>query len=347
MPLNGMLAACKRNVEVNHIQYKLIPRRFFMANPEATLPLSEYFQLHQITPGVYAAIVTGDSAAQSNSGIIDLGDRTLIFDTFSIIQAAEDLQRAARRLTGKGVAYVVNSHWHNDHTCGNQVFSQADIISTAKTRERLATTTDDIAQWKIQVPPYLQSLEAKLGAETDEGQRQILVTQVTRYRHLAAMLAKLELRLPNRTFERRFVFHGSNRRVELIAFDRQGHTDGDAILYLPDEKIIFMGDLLFSGGHPWMGHGHPLEWLHILDEVAALGSVTVIPGHGPIGNTDDLALLKQYITDVLQIASEIVKSGRTVEEAAQQPIPEQYKQLDWPEGFAMNMRFLHEFLTKQ
>src|SRR5690348_17354447 len=87
------------------------------------LPTSKHFRLEPLLDGVYAAIGIEGTGSGSNAGIIDLGDRTLVFDTFLTPQAADDLRTAAERLSGRPVAFVINSHWHSDHIHGNQAFS--------------------------------------------------------------------------------------------------------------------------------------------------------------------------------------------------------------------------------
>ncbi|MGZ4123740.1 MAG: MBL fold metallo-hydrolase, partial [Tumebacillaceae bacterium] len=80
----------------------------------ATLPNSEYFTLQQVADGVYAAISKEGTGSWANAGIIDLGDQTLIFDTFATPKAAEDLRKAAELLTGRSTCIVINSHDHID-----------------------------------------------------------------------------------------------------------------------------------------------------------------------------------------------------------------------------------------
>jgi hypothetical protein len=72
-----------------------------MSPSASTLPRSEHFELQELAAGVYAAIATPDGAAYSNAGIVDLGDQTLIFDTFDTVLAAQDLRTAAKSLTGR------------------------------------------------------------------------------------------------------------------------------------------------------------------------------------------------------------------------------------------------------
>ena len=97
-----------------------------------------HLEIQKITDGVYAAIHRNGGHGICNAGIIDLGDATVIFDCMLTPAAALELKDAAKELTGREAKYVVNSHYHNDHIRGNQVFTNATIISTNKT-----TTTAD------------------------------------------------------------------------------------------------------------------------------------------------------------------------------------------------------------
>lgn len=102
---------------------------------------SKHFRLQQLAAGVYAAIHIDGGAAIGNAGIVDLGDRTLIFDTFFTPQAGDDLRSAAEALTGRPIDAVINSHYHNDHIWGNQAFSSdTDIISTVETHRLIVAT---------------------------------------------------------------------------------------------------------------------------------------------------------------------------------------------------------------
>src|SRR5438270_10832420 len=86
----------------------------------AGLPHSKHFRINELAEGVYAAISTNEGSAVGNAGIVDLGDQTLVFDTFMTPMAAQDLRAAAESLTGNSIAYAFNSHWHNDHIPANQ-----------------------------------------------------------------------------------------------------------------------------------------------------------------------------------------------------------------------------------
>src|SRR5512142_3305829 len=113
---------------------------------------SDHFTTYQVSDGVFAAIATTGGAAISNAGIVDLGGRTLVFDTFMTPEAALDLRRAALGLTGREADLVVNSHYHNDHIWGNQVFDPGILIaSTSQTLKLMQTAGREEIRWANEV----------------------------------------------------------------------------------------------------------------------------------------------------------------------------------------------------
>jgi cyclase len=134
---------------------------------------SKHFRLIELTAGVYAAIARDGGAAHSNAGIVDLGDRTLVFDAMGTPKAATDLRAAAERLTGRPVTYFVNSHADHDHWLGKQVFSpDVIIISTRQTRVEIMTKGADYIR-RCQGNPailgeQIRAREERLRSETGE-----------------------------------------------------------------------------------------------------------------------------------------------------------------------------------
>jgi cyclase len=131
---------------------------------------SRHFRLERLADGIWAAIHIDGGWAQSNAGIIDLGDRTLVFDTFINPEAATDLRAVALELTGRPAVTVINSHSHNDHMWGNQAFPpETDIISTTKTRELITAEWEEEYEWcREHSAQRLEQLQARLHEETDE-----------------------------------------------------------------------------------------------------------------------------------------------------------------------------------
>ena len=321
-----------------------------MQDTTSTLPTSEHFELKQLADGVYAAIAVAGGAARSNAGIIDLGDHTLIFDTFLTPIAAEDLRTAAEHLTGRPASYVINSHAHSDHWCGNQVFaSHAPIIATHQTREMIPMMMEYMKQLKedpSELEKELEEDQARLRIETDARRRKALELSIARGRHVLASLPTLQFRFPNQTFEGQLVFYGPQRRAELLT-EGKGHTDSDAYLVLPEERIMFMGDLGFFQTQPFMGSCDPGAWMAQLESMQQSNIETFVPGHGPLGTKANIALQMEYITALEESVAQVIKEGGSVEDALQRPLPAPFD--GWLAGemarFERNVRSSYERLS--
>jgi cyclase len=313
-----------------------------MAGASTHLPTSKHFRLEALREGVYAAIGVPGTGSGSNAGIIDLGDRALVFDTFLTPQAGDDLRAAAERLTGRPVAYVINSHWHADHIHGNQAFAwDTPIIATSRTRELMAQNGPEAVAEFQGAAAEAQKLEAALAQEQDEQQRAALQEKLSESREMAACARRLALRLPEQTFDTQVVFHGSRRVAELLTYGG-GHTESDSFLLLRDDKLAFLGDLLFVRSHLWMGHGNPQEWRGILGRVALLDLETAVPGHGPVGTPADFPAVVSYIDAIEQLVAEARASGKTLEEARATPVPAAFAGWAWEEGFGYNIDALYQ-----
>ena len=299
---------------------------------------SRHFRIRPLADGVYAAIAVDGGAASCNSGIIDLGDFTVIFDSFLTPQAAIDLLAASEKLSGSPVQYVINSHRHSDHIRGNQVFRQAKIVSTAKTREWLALKgQEDIRLDAEEATRELRALET--------GQNATMQDEIDLwrgcYRGVLESIPTLELKLPNLTFDTRMIFHGASRTAEIVTYGG-GHTESDAILLLPNERSAFMGDLLFIEMHPWLSSGDPTEFVRILEKVETLDLKTFVPGHGLVGMSGDIALNRKYVADLERLAAAAFNEGRSEEQVAHMAIPSAFATWRFRVFFEANMRFLYK-----
>ncbi len=303
---------------------------------------SRHFRVEKLSDGVYAAIHSEGGWAIGNAGIIDLGDKTLVFDAFHTPQAAKDLVKACLYLTGHPVKLLINSHYHNDHTWGNQAFgAEVDIISTAKTRSLIIT--EGLAQVKAYTDTAqneLEGLQDRLDHSRDEAECHDLQLFIDEYHGIIASLPILKLRLPNLTFTGEMTMHGSKRSVSIMTYEG-GHSESDTLLYLPEDRIIFMGDTLFINSHPYLADGDPDVTLRILAEVKLLKPSTVVPGHGPCGKIEHLDLLDGYIHHLLAMVGNAIHRGATEDELASTPIPQKYRAWSFQPFFTSNLRFLY------
>ncbi len=308
---------------------------------------SKHFRLERLANGVYAAIASEQGYASCNAGIVDIGDETVVFDTFLTPEAARDLLRVTEQLTSNRIAYVVNSHEHNDHIRGNQVFAPSvDILSTAMTRDAIARNEpESIKSEKATIQKEITLLQSRLHAEKDARRRRELTLSICSMEGAKASYSELRTRLPNVTFEQKLTIHGTKKKVELLPL--AGHTASDVILHIPEERIAFMSDLLFVGMHPYLASGSPEQWKKSLAKVRKLKVMTAVPGHGPTGKSKDIAKMLQYIESLERVVANMIKSGKSAEKASTEPVPSPFE--DWlclENFFVTNLKFLYRIAAQ-
>jgi cyclase len=320
-----------------------------MTRPELTV--SKHFRLEKLTAGVYAAIALESGAGYSNAGIVDLGDQTLVFDAFDAPQPAEDLRAAAEALTGRRATYLINSHSHGDHWSGNQAFAGATIIATFRARARMQAAVPELEALKAKPAELLTAIHEyaqRLEGETDPHWRASLERTIARMRFaVEEALPILTPCLPNLAFGGRLVFHGAGRWAELVAVGHK-HSPGDAYLLLPQERLAFLGDLGFFQCQPFLPDCDLSAWQRQLERLEEADLETLVPGHGPLGAKADLARQRQYVTALEEMVAGVLRSGGTVEEALEQPMPAAFA--DWASGaarYAANVRFVYQRQSRQ
>lgn len=119
------------------------------------------------------------------------------------------------------------------------------------------------------------------------------------------------------------------------------------MLYLPDDGIAFLSDLLFINFHPYMGCGNPEGLVRIPEQVAALGSEAVAPGHGPVGTAADLEQMRQYVLDLMEVARQMVEAGEPEEAIDGKPIPAPHAGWLFASFFPLILGFLRERRQKE
>jgi glyoxylase-like metal-dependent hydrolase (beta-lactamase superfamily II) len=308
------------------------------------LPDSKHFRIEAVADGVWAVIHIDGGAAIGNAGIVDLGGRTLIYDSLFSPQAAEDLCPVAEALTGRPVDWVVNSHWHNDQIWGNQVFGpETDIVSTNETRRLIIATRGHGAydEFMASAEANLESTRAQFAATEDVGQRSELAVWIDYHQAVVDLKPILQIRAPNLTFEGRVVFHGTDRSAELIDFEG-GHTESDSVLFLPEEGIAFMSDLLFIRFQPYLGGGHPDRMLSILEAVSDLKPKLLVPGHGPVGTPDALKVMGEYVSTLDGLARDMVAREEPEANIDEMAVPEPFEDWLFSAFFPVNMHFLYQ-----
>ncbi len=317
-----------------------------MTTERANLPASRYFRLERLGDHAYLAIATPGAGALGNAGIIDLGDATLIFDTMMTMSAARDLRAAAEALTGRAPRYVVNSHFRLDHTMGNAVFATATIISSTPTAPLITEGSEKLLEdMRMNGPEVIARERAEAAAIPDPAVRLDAEQQVSDFAALVSEAHEARLRLPDITFDSQLIIHGSERQARLITWGG-GHTPSDVALYLPEERILFSGDLIFYRMHASIFTGDALEWLRILGEMDKLEIEILAPGHGNVATRAAIAEQREYLETVMALARAALEAGKSAEDAATTPIPERYREWGFASGFPQTMRTLYTYIQR-
>lgn len=304
--------------------------------------VSKHFFLKTLAEGISAAIAEDGGSAICNSGLIDLGDQILVFDTFLTPQAAMDLRQIAIDQCGRPPQIVINSHYHNDHIWGNQVFAaDAQIISSVRTRDLIASAGMEEFQWySANSAQQLEFLRVRYQNAGDESQQKALLLWIGYYEGLVEALPHLTVCMPNITFDSHLKIHGAKHTCELITFEG-AHTGSDTVLHLSENDIIFMGDLMFVGCHPYLADGDPHKLLEALGEISRFNASCYVPGHGPVGTRNDLDLLLEYIEQCFETAQRLVETGNVSEDRINAiEIAEMYQHWQQPQFYRSNLRFI-------
>lgn len=302
---------------------------------------STNFTIENIAPGVWAAIANDQyGRAICNAGIVDLGDKTLVFDPFMNPGAARELREAAEQLTNKPVSIVVNSHHHNDHIRGNQVFSpEATIVSTTFTRNEIARIEPAEQQWEERhASTLLKAMKKRMSSATNT-EKEELPLWIGYYEGMVESSGELRMTLPDIVFNDSLWIMGSERSVKLVEC-KNGHTKSDAVLLVPEEGIAFMGDLLFSERHPWISDGDPESWKHSLKVYYEDQTYhTFLPGHGPVSKKPALQQLFQYLGAVQDMCKAATNDSLQIL-LMQQPIPQPYQHWYYGRFYQPNLQYL-------
>ncbi|WP_010094035.1 MBL fold metallo-hydrolase [Ornithinibacillus scapharcae] len=162
-------------------------------------------------------------------------------------------------------------------------------------------------------------------------------------KELEISLPNLELVLPQVTFTHEFTILGSKCTARIMT-PGGGHSPCDSFLYIQEDDIIFMADLLFVGMHPsFFNYSNPLQWTNILNEIMKLPIKNAVPGHGSVGTIDDINKLRNYISVMKSLSRENIN----VDEVS---IPDEYRDwitinIDPHELFIRNLETLSKLLT--
>jgi glyoxylase-like metal-dependent hydrolase (beta-lactamase superfamily II) len=279
------------------------------------------YNFEKITDGIYYATGTGSMLTGGNHPII-INDRdVLLVDDGNTPAVGRELLRELKRITDKPVRWVVDSHYHWDHTDGNQIFGP-DVQIIAHESVRSAILGHDFLHTEPyktsigSVPQQIENMKRQLAGEKDPAKRSALSRQIAALQTELAQIEELKLTPPTMTYSSKLTIYDGGREIDLLFLGR-GHTEGDTVVFLPKERIVCSGDLMESRP-AYMGDGIFDEWITSLDALKKLDFDTVLPGHGvPFHGKELITEYQSYLRDLIGQVAALRRKGLSADDAAQ------------------------------
>ena len=289
-------------------------------------PNEPAYRFEELADGVHFAVGTGAMTVMSNALVIVNDDHVMLVDTSVSPAAARALVgQIADELTDKPIRYVFNTHFHFDHAHGNQIFgSDVEIIGHEYVRrQHLSNVLEQRTNrsFSAQIPGLIEQLEAQVGQTTDPAERSRLEAALrVQQAHWNAIQETVPTP-PNVTYTDVMTVHKGGREVQLYHPGR-GHTGGDTLVFLPEERIVFTGDFFLgspgAGRLAYMGDGFMDEWPASLERLKGLDFDLIVPGHGtPFREREQIVTFQSYLRDFWNQVSALRAEGLSAEEAGE------------------------------
>lgn len=228
-------------------------------------------------------IVQGEGV-DSNTTFIISSDGVVVIDTRTTPEEARKAMAELRKLTDKPVLYTINTHYHGDHTFGNQVFSESSktIIAHENVRNMLQGQNglDHLAMFKTF---GLTGLE------------------------------EVKIVLPTMVYKNRMDIYPGSYHLQLLHLGK-GHTDGDTVIYLEELKLVITGDLVFAETIPYASDGYIDSWIESLQTLHGYDIEIVVPGHGEVGGKTSLIAMKHYLLRLRLLVKKQISDGTSLED---------------------------------
>ena len=279
------------------------------------------FNFEKIADGVYYATAAGPMITGSNDVVIVNDNDVLLVDAGVTPAVARALVQDVKLLTDKPVRWVVNTHFHYDHTDGNSIFGpEVQIIGHKYVRDAMLNLDvlhrEPFKTAQASLPGQIETLKKQVSAETDAQKRATLQQQLAATEAEQKQFAEIKPTPPTMTYASSLTLHRGQREIRLLFLGR-GHTPGDTVVFLPKERIVCTGDLMESR-LAYMGDGIFDEWITTLDAVKKLDFDTVLPGHGvPFHEKALITAYQSYLKDLTEQVMKLRAQGVTADEAAQ------------------------------
>ena len=238
--------------------------------------------------GVYEQVSYENRGFISNAYFVVTEEGVVVIDTLSTYKLGKEMLETIRRVTDRPVRFVVVTHYHTDHFYGVGAFKEAGAVVIA--HEWANEYVSRPSSWNFYEARKKILKDHMEGTQMEEPHiviREGLDIQLGKYRFQVRQFCK-------------------------------AHTDGDIVVYLPDQKVIFAGDIVFDGRLPFLGSGNSRTWIKCLDRILDIDPDILLPGHGKPMLTkgrirDRVRWTRKYITDLRETIRRMILEGRDID----------------------------------
>jgi cyclase len=328
----------------------ILPRTAALGSRGMSALMSYEKGLSEVAAGCYAYLQPDGSWGWNNAGLICDGEASLLVDTLFDTRLTAEMLKTMRAATpaAKSIGTVINTHANGDHCWGNELVRDAEIIASRRgAREMseippsLMAKLEKIARLSLRLGPLGRGvgwLADKLGIE-------LLASVIEAAPFIVEIFGDfhfegIELVLPSKTFDDALTVKVGDKRVELIEVG-PAHTKGDVIVHVPEDRVLFTGDILFIGGHPIVWEGPVSNWIAACERIEAMELDAIIPGHGPLTDKAGVRRVREYLSYLHDQARERFDGGMSAAEAAKDIDMRDYADLGEGERIVVNVDTLY------
>lgn len=271
--------------------------------------------LHDLHNGCFAYLQPNGGWGWSNAGLIVSGGQNLLVDTLTDVPLTRDMlhEMKTKVLGTAPIERVVNTHSNPDHYLGNELVADSIILATEKTKAAIAAFN----------PEILAGLQRDWEKFGDSGW---FFHQVSGAKF---QFQGIHLTPPNQAFEQETRLQVGDKAV-IVKDLGPAHTESDVIVFVPEDKVVYTGDLLFNHAHPVIWEGPFQNWIAACDYILGLDVETIVPGHGPLADKSAVRNLRHYFDYIHTESRKRFDAGMDFYAAAKDIQMDEFK--DWIDG---------------
>jgi len=293
--------------------------RAAVARAQAPSSTGALFDIQKVADGVYCAVAHPQALTNCNAAIFVNSQDVLVVDAHSKPSAAASLiAQIKKEVTPKPVRYLVNTHFHWDHSQGDAAYkatgNKVDIIASSMTKQILAQSGRNRLKESLDgVPQIIDGLKARLAKASSAADRNFFTEQIRLAQAYQVEMQNYTPELPDITFDKSYVVKDKAHDLH-IEFHGRAHTAGDIVVFCPQQRAVASGDSII-GFLPNIADGYPREWPATINSIAQLTFDNLLPGHGPVQpNHQRLTQMRNYIEELTGLVGAGKKAGKPLAE---------------------------------